>query len=76
MQRPCFKKTAHQNNGYKYLLFTTKNGLVKKVAKEEFIADTQNLNGVKATTIKDDDHLVSINFINDQNDLILITKDG
>ena len=67
---------AHQNNGYKYLLFTTKNGLVKKVAKEEFVADTQNLNGVKATTIKDGDNLVSINFINDQNDIILITKDG
>lgn len=67
--------SVNKDNGKEYLLFTTKNGLVKKTEKKEFVGTTRNINGIKATTIKDGDSLQSIQFI-DNEDIIMITRNG
>ena len=60
---------------YPYIVFFTKNGLVKKTDKTEFITDTRNLNGLKATGINDNDEIIAIEETNGDYAEVR-TKDG
>lgn len=60
-------------NSYKYILFTTANGLVKKTEVEEY--RIRKSKGVVALKLKDGDSLVGVEFINDE-PLKFLTKRG
>ena len=59
-----------------FILFTTKNGVIKKTKVKEYISNTQNLRGIKAMNLKDKDELVSISLGYDTDSIILITTNG
>ena len=60
-------------NSYKYILFTTTRGLVKKTEVEEY--RIRKSKGVIALKLKDGDSLVGVEFINDE-PLKFLTKQG
>ena len=65
--------TAQQD----FVLFTTKNGIIKKTKLKDYISNTQNLRGIKAMNIKnDDDALLSVSLGYDTDNIILITNNG
>jgi len=57
----------------KYLLFLTKNGMIKKTLLEEYSSIKRN--GTIGIKLKEDDELVKIGFINDEN-IIIFTNQG
>lgn len=57
-----------------YLLFATKNGLIKKTKLSEF--DSVRQNGLKALNIKEGDQLIAAKITNGNDDVFLITKQG
>jgi len=64
--------TAQQD----FILFTTKKGIVKKTKLKDYISNTQNLRGIKAVSIKDDDELLSVSLGYDTDNIILVTGNG
>jgi len=58
-----------------YVVFFTKNGLVKKTKFEEYV-NTKKTTGIQAIKIKEDDELAVVRFMNDDEKIILITKQG
>ena len=59
-----------------FILFTTKNGVIKKTKVKEYISNTQNLRGIKAINLKNGDYLQSISLGYDTDSIILITANG
>ena len=57
-----------------YLVFATKNGIVKKTVLDEY--STIRKNGLIAINIKDDDELISVKRTNGDKDIILVTSHG
>ena len=67
--------SMNQNTNMKYVVFFTKNGLVKKTCMEEY-TQMKKSTGIQAIKFKsEDDKLVNVEFMNDE-DIILITKNG
>ena len=66
--------SIYRDTSAKYVLFVTKNGLVKKTALSEYVG-TKKSNGIGAINIKDGDALSSVTLINDEQ-LIIVTKNG
>lgn len=66
--------SIYRDTTAKYLLFTTKNGLVKKTALDEY-TKTKKKSGISAITIKDGDELASVSLV-DSEDIILLTRNG
>ena len=66
--------SIYRDTDAKYVLFITKNGLVKKTALNEYIG-TKKSNGIGAINIKEGDALSVVTLIN-QEPIILITKNG
>jgi DNA gyrase subunit A len=62
--------TMSYENNAKYVIFFTKNGLVKKTEFEEY-AKVKRGTGIAAITLKEDDSLASVVFVN-PNDMIQI----
>lgn len=58
----------------KYVIFFTKNGLIKKTKLEEFKA-TKKTTGIQAIKFKDGDSLANVTLLNDE-DVVVITKNG
>lgn len=58
----------------KYILFVTKNGMLKKSALEEYFKTKRNC-GIIAINLKDGDSIASIAFVNDE-DIVLASKRG
>ena len=58
----------------KYVVFFTKNGLVKKTKLEEF-KDTKKTTGIQAIKFKEGDSLANVTLLNDE-DVIVFTKKG
>ena len=58
-----------------YVVFFTKNGLVKKTKFEEYV-NTKKTTGIQAIKIKDNDELAFVRFMNDDEKIILITEEG
>ena len=57
-----------------YVVFFSKNGLVKKTTMDEFTS-VKKSTGVQAIKVKEDDAIVQVNFVNEE-DLLIITKNG
>ena len=58
----------------KFVLFATKNGLIKKTPIDEY-NKTKRSNGILALTLKENDSLATVTFVNEE-DLLLITRKG
>lgn len=66
--------SIYRDTDAKYVLFITKNGLVKKTALSEYIG-TKKSNGIGSINIKEGDALSVVTLIN-QEPIILISKNG
>lgn len=62
------------NEDYKYLIFATKNGLIKKTDISEFL--NIRTNGKKAITLKDNDELVSVKKTTGENEILMASSIG
>ena len=58
----------------KYLLMSTKNGLIKKTALKEY--DTSRKNGLQGITLKEDDELISVKLTDGEDNVVLVTRNG
>ena len=58
----------------KYVVFITKNGLIKKTSIEEYTKTKRNT-GIVAINLKEGDSIANIELMNDE-DMIIITKNG
>lgn len=58
-----------------YVVFFTKNGLVKKTKFEEYV-NTKKTTGIQAIKIKENDELAFVRFMNDNEKIILVTEEG
>ena len=63
-----------RENENKYVVFITKNGLLKKTSIEEY-TKTKRSTGIAAINLKDGDSIANIELMNDE-DMIVITKKG
>lgn len=64
-----------KNGSKKYIIFTTKNGLVKKSEISEYIQKRGKNNGMMGIKLKDGDEVVNISFTTSDN-LGILTEDG
>ena len=58
----------------KYLLFATKNGLIKKTALTEY--NSARKTGLLSITLKDDDELIDVRLTDGEDNVVLVTKQG
>ena len=73
-ENPSVIYSIYRDTDAQYVLFTTKNGLVKKTALDEYVK-TKKKSGIAAIALKDDDELVSVNLIKDE-PIIIVTSGG
>ena len=66
--------SIYRDTDAKYVLFITKNGLVKKTALTEYVG-TKKSNGIGAINIKDGDALSVVTLVKEE-PLIIVTKNG
>ena len=58
----------------KYLLFATKNGLIKKTSLKEY--DSSRKTGLQAITLKDEDELIDVKLTDGEDNVVLVTRNG
>ena len=58
----------------KYLLFATKNGLIKKTALTEY--NSARKTGLQAINLKEDDELIDVRLTDGEDNVVLVTKEG
>lgn len=73
-EEPSVIYSIYRDTDAQYVLFTTKNGLVKKTALDEYVK-TKKKTGIAAINIREDDELVSVNLIKDE-PIVIVTKNG
>ena len=73
-ENPETMYSIYRDTDAKYVLFTTKNGLVKKTALEEYIS-TKKKTGIVAISLREGDSLASVCLIKDE-PIVLTTKNG
>ena len=73
-EEPTVMYSIYRDTDAQYVLFVTKNGLVKKTSLDEYVK-TKKKTGIAAIAIKEDDDLAAVSLIKDE-DLILITQKG
>ena len=73
-EKPTVIYSIYRDTDAKYVVFVTKNGLVKKTALDEYVK-TKKKSGILAINIKDNDELASVFLVKDQ-DIILVTELG
>lgn len=66
--------SIYKDTDAEYILFTTKNGLVKKTALSEY-ENMKKKTGIAAIKLKPNDEIASVNLIKDEN-IIFVTKKG
>ena len=66
--------SLYRKTNAKYVVFITKNGLIKKTALEEYTS-TKRTTGIIAIKIKEGDSIANVTFL-DTEDLFLITRQG
>ena len=71
---PATMYSIYRDTDAKYVLFVTKNGIVKKTALTEYI-DTKKKTGIGAISLRDGDSLAAVCLIKDE-PLILVTAGG
>lgn len=73
-EEPAIMYSIYRDTDAKYVLFATKNGIVKKTALEEYV-NTKKKTGIGAITLKDGDELAAVTLIKDE-PLAVVTKNG
>ena len=73
-ENPSIIYSIYRDTDAKYVLFTTKKGLIKKTPLEEYIK-TSKKNGIIAITLREGDELAAVNLVKDEN-ILVITKKG
>lgn len=73
-EMPTIIYSIYRDTDAKYVMFVTKNGLVKKTSLDEYIK-TKRKSGVLAINLKEDDSLVSVFLIKDE-DVIITSEKG
>ncbi len=58
----------------KYLLFATKNGLIKKTSLSEY--NTARKTGLQSINLKEDDELIDVRLTDGEDNVVLVTKKG
>ena len=72
-ESPVAYTTLTRDTNKKFIVFATKNGIVKKVPLEEY--DKMKRNGVLAISLKEGDEVRDVIFIN-QEEIVIATKGG
>ncbi len=73
-ENPAIIYSIYRDTDAKFVFFTTKNGIVKKTALEEYV-NTKKKSGITAINLRDGDSLASVCLVKDE-DMILLTKNG
>lgn len=73
-ENPTLMYSIYRETDAQFVLFVTKNGIVKKTALDEYV-NTKKKTGIAAIKLKDGDSLASVNLIKDE-DIVVITRDG
>lgn len=73
-ENPATMYSIYRDTNAKYVLFTTKNGLVKKTTLDEYIK-TKKKTGIAAIALRENDGLASVSLI-DNEPIMLLTKNG
>ena len=73
-EEPSTIYSIYRDTDAKYVLFTTKKGLVKKTSLDEYVK-TKKKTGIAAISIKEDDELVSVSLIKEE-PIIIVTAKG
>lgn len=73
-ENPATMYSIYRDTNAKYVLFTTKNGLVKKTTLDEYIK-TKKKTGIAAIALRKNDGLASVSLI-DNEPILLLTKNG
>ena len=58
----------------KYLLMSTKNGLIKKTALSEY--NSARKTGLQGITLKEDDELIAVRLTDGEDNVVLVTRNG
>ena len=66
--------SLHRKTDAEYVLFVTKQGLIKKTTLEEYMKVKRNT-GIAAIKLKEGDSIANVTFVKDE-DIILITRKG
>lgn len=73
-EQPTVIYSIYRDTDAKYVVFVTKNGIIKKTSLDEY-TKTKKKNGIAAITLKENDELCSV-FLAKDEDTIITTKDG
>ena len=73
-ENPSTIYSIYRDTDAKYVLFTTKNGLVKKTSLDEY-TKTKKRTGMAAITLREGDSLANVSLIKDE-PIIIVTKQG
>jgi DNA gyrase subunit A len=73
-EQPAVMYSIYRDTDAAYVLFVTKNGLVKKTSLDEYVK-TKKKTGIAAITIKDGDELATVTLVKDEQ-LIITTANG
>ena len=73
-EQPAVMYSIYRDTDAAYVLFVTKNGLVKKTALDEYVK-TKKKTGIAAISIKEGDELAAVSLVKDEQ-LILVTANG
>lgn len=73
-EEPSVIYSIYRDTDAQYVMFTTKQGLVKKTALSEYVG-TKKKTGIGAIALRDGDELAAVTLIKDE-PLILVTKNG
>ena len=73
-EQVCAVSSLYRDTNAEYVIFFTKNGLVKKTKLEEY-QNLKKTTGIQAIKFKDNDELVDVTFVKDEN-LLVVTKQG
>ena len=73
-ENPTVIYSIYRDTDAKYVLFTTKNGLVKKTSLDEY-TKTRKRTGIAAIALRDGDSIASVSLIKDE-PIIMLTKNG
>ena len=72
-ERPTAITTLAKRVEYKYFIFVTKNGMIKKTESSEYIQKRGK--SLKAINLKDEDEVVNVMFVNDEK-VGILTNNG
>ena len=73
-EEPATMYSIYRDTEAKYVLFVTKNGIVKKTSLDEYI-NTKKKNGIGAISLREGDKLAAVTLIKDES-LVLVTANG